>query len=179
MVTPDRATKTSLPAGSSELIARVRRGLEMFEAGECTARQLAAGMRKLAEQLDPPRESEELKRKVERVFEVWRAEMGKNGSAKLTRERRAKVEARLKEGYSVEELVAAVRNCAASDFHRGANENGTAYNDITLICRNGSKLEQFRDMGPHKLADSQRPLAFPATVLPGGEPVGGYRGPNW
>lgn len=173
--TRDQATKTPLPAGSSELIARVRRGLEMYEAGLCTARQLAGGMRKLAEQLDPPKESEELRRKVERVFEVWRAEMGKGGSAKLTRERRAKVEARLKEGYSAEEIIDAVRNCAASDFHRGANERGTAYNDLTLICRTGSKLEQFRDMGPHPVKGGAR------ATLPAAEPAPSlqYKGPNW
>lgn len=76
------------------------------------------------------------------VFEHWRTVMAHAG-AKYTAERRRKVEARLREGYTVEQLCRAVDGCRASRFHQGENEDGKVYDDLTLICRNGSKVEQF------------------------------------
>jgi hypothetical protein len=84
------------------------------------------------------------------VFEHWLERMGKNGSTRLTAERRRAIEARVREGYSVERIKRAVDGCAGSDFHMGRHEKtrGRPQNDLTLICRNGSKLETFEAMPP-------------------------------
>lgn len=150
-------------ATSSELVARVRKGLEMFEAGACTAAQLAAGMRKLAEELE---RSEGAAGKhavdVKLVFDKWVVEMGRDPQrTKLTGDRHAKILARLREGYSRDELIVAVMNVAQSAFHRGDNERQTAYDDITLICRDGAHLERFRDMGPERMPDTGTQPALP------------------
>lgn len=82
---------------------------------------------------------------VRRVWEHWCKVMGKRTNAKLTPERRKKIQARLKEGYAVERIMRAIDGCHASDFHMARREYGGSrmFNDLTLICRSGSKLEEF------------------------------------
>lgn len=83
---------------------------------------------------------------VRRVYETWVRVMGKVPSTtKLTPERRKHIQARLKDGYSVDFIVKAIHGCAASDFHmaRGERRGQKKFNDLTLICRNGSLLEGF------------------------------------
>jgi len=82
------------------------------------------------------------KEPVREVFEHWQAVMGKQG-AKLTPRRRHLVKARLKDGYSAEQLKRAVDGCRGSAFHQGANKDGTRYDDLTLICRDGEHVEKF------------------------------------
>lgn len=82
---------------------------------------------------------------VQEVMEFWKSRMGKP-KAKLTTDRRSKIRSRLKEGYSVDEIKQAITGCASSEFHMGKNDGGKVHNDITLILRTGSKLEQFKEM---------------------------------
>lgn len=77
------------------------------------------------------------------VFEHW-CEVMAHPDAKLTDERRAKIRARLDEGYTAFQILEAVDGCRASPFNMGDNEHKRVYDDLTLICRNGSKVEQFR-----------------------------------
>jgi hypothetical protein len=77
------------------------------------------------------------------VFEYWRNAMNKTNGAKLTAGRRDKIKARLKDGYTYEQMTRAIDGCLNSPFHMGDNDSGAQYNDITLIFRSGDKLEQF------------------------------------
>jgi len=80
---------------------------------------------------------------VDLVFDYWRVTL-KHATAKLTPKRRAKIAARLKDGYTVEDIKAGIDGNASSAFHQGDNENGgRVYDDLELICRSGEKLEQF------------------------------------
>lgn len=79
---------------------------------------------------------------VQEIFAYWQASLS-HPTAKLTAERRRKVEARLRQGYTVEQIKQAIDGCAASPFHRGENDEGRVYDDLELICRSGSKLENF------------------------------------
>jgi hypothetical protein len=63
--------------------------------------------------------------------------------AKLTKGRRTKITARLEEGYTAEQIKQAIDGCKASKYHMGENEQQNVYDDLTLICRNGEKLESF------------------------------------
>jgi hypothetical protein len=85
------------------------------------------------------------KSEVETVFDYWKRRTG-HPDAKLTREREMKIRARLDEGYSLDELQEAIEGCRGSPFHQGDNDRGHRYDDITLICRSGSKVEQFIEM---------------------------------
>lgn len=80
---------------------------------------------------------------VTEVFEHWREVMG-HPTAKQTPGRRRHVGARLKEGYTPAQLCEAIDGCRLSLFHMGANESQSVFDDLTLICRNGEKVEFFR-----------------------------------
>lgn len=80
---------------------------------------------------------------VTEIYDFWKQTMSLNGSTKLTSGRKSKIQARLREGYTIETLKNAVRGCAASPFHNGDNDRGKKYLDIELICRSGEKVESF------------------------------------
>jgi hypothetical protein len=83
------------------------------------------------------------------IFTYWQTVMGMP-RAKFLPERKFKIEARLREGFTPEDIMRAIDGCAVSPWHMGENPNSKKYNDITLICRNGTKLEFFmsRDKPP-------------------------------
>lgn len=81
-----------------------------------------------------------------RIFEHWKRRMSKP-LAKFTTGRRRIILARLKEGYTVAQLLGAVDACSASRWHMGENDSKTAYNDLTLVFRTGEKVEQFLALG--------------------------------
>lgn len=81
--------------------------------------------------------------RVEAVFEHWRKAMKKPPGAKLNGKRRRAVEARLREGYTVEDLCRAVDGCALSPYHMGQNDQHKRYDDLELICRDGPRTEGF------------------------------------
>jgi phage replication O-like protein O len=91
---------------------------------------------------------------TKKVFEYWRKVMGKNGRVLLTKDRKTKIQARLKEGYTVEDLKLAVDGCKLTPHNMGKNDRNTPFNDIELICRKGSNVERFRD---HAKRTKQKP----------------------
>lgn len=85
---------------------------------------------------------------LRRVFDRWVEVTGRDATrTRLTGQRRKKLEARLREGYSEEELLAAVNGITRSQFHMGMNDSGTRYDDLTVICRDGSQVERFAALG--------------------------------
>jgi hypothetical protein len=83
------------------------------------------------------------------VFSYWQQALDKP-KALLTSERERAIQARLREGYSPDTIKQAIDGCRASPFHRGQNDRGQPYDDLTLICRSGSKLESFVNLGSVK-----------------------------
>ena len=82
------------------------------------------------------------------IFCYWRDVMGKNPSTtKPTKKRIANVEARLKEGYSVEQIKTAILGCSKTPFNMGQNADGKVWDDLELICRNGENVERFHATG--------------------------------
>jgi hypothetical protein len=84
----------------------------------------------------------EFKSQIAEIFDHWQQVM-KKPQARLIRDRSRAIAGRLREGYSVAEIKSAIDGCRISPFHMGENDAGNVYNDLTLICRNGAKLEQF------------------------------------
>lgn len=73
------------------------------------------------------------------------------------------IAARLREGFSVDDLKAAIDGNHASPFHNGENDGGKKYNALELIVRDGSKVTSFIDVssrgtGPVLSEKSQRTL---------------------
>lgn len=79
------------------------------------------------------------------IFEYWKMRMGKSNNAKLNGKRLANLKARLKDGYGVEYIKKAIDGCASSPHHMGQNDQGTVYDDLELICRTSTKVENFAE----------------------------------
>jgi len=100
---------------------------------------------------------------VRQLFDFWQDELN-HPRAKLDSKRRRAIKARLKDGYTVDDIQKAITGCKHSPFHQGENDNKSVHDDIELICRNAVKLDQFIDMTEQKAAgqsatDSSR-IAF-------------------
>jgi hypothetical protein len=92
---------------------------------------------------DSPKEPT-LTERAEAVFNHWREVMD-HPRAKFGKddERIKKVIARLKDGYTVEDLKAAVDGCAKTPHNMGENERGQRYDGLHVICKNGDNVDRF------------------------------------
>src|SRR5262245_32730207 len=71
------------------------------------------------------------------LFDYWRDRLN-HPRAKPTEDRKRKVRARLREGYSVEDLARAIDGCARSTWH-----TSRGFTDLTLICRDATHVDRF------------------------------------
>lgn len=81
---------------------------------------------------------------AQRVFEHWRTVMAKDGKTKFDGKRKSNVLARLKAGYSAEDLMLAVDGCHRTPFNMGRNDSNKPFNDLELICRDSKHVDEFR-----------------------------------
>lgn len=82
---------------------------------------------------------------IQNIFEFWQKILN-HKKTKLTNDKIVKIRSRLKEGYTEEECKFAIIGCSKSDYHMGRDKNnpqGTVYDSIGLIFRNGECLERF------------------------------------
>lgn len=77
-----------------------------------------------------------------RVFGFWREHM-KHPKAALDTKREKAITARLRDGYSVEDLVLAVKGCRLTPHNMGKNDRNQVYDDIELICRDAGHVDRF------------------------------------
>ncbi len=106
------------------------------------------------------------------VFAHWLVVWKKNANTVFGSERRSKVEARLREGYSVEDLKLAVDGCAVTPHNRGETD-GQIHDDLGLICRSANQVDRFKRnaLSPPRPKPQQRLLMadpnqdFPTGVL--------------
>lgn len=76
---------------------------------------------------------------VKELFCLWQEQCG-HPKARFTLERRKALRARLKQGYTPQQLEDAIRGAAKAAY---VDDNGKRHDDLTLICRNGAKVEDF------------------------------------
>lgn len=79
---------------------------------------------------------------VEVVFEAWKTTMG-HPKAQLDAKRERAVKARLKDGYSVDDLKQAIKGCSLTPHNMGQNERGERYDGLELICRDTEHVDRF------------------------------------
>lgn len=114
---------------------------------------LVSRLRKLADRIeDPSGTSKKPKTKKEKapvpegqvgaIFEFWKVTLDHPG-AMFTDGRRKAITDRIREGYDDDTLRRAIVGCSRSPHHMGKNEEKTRYDDVTLIMRNGEKVEWF------------------------------------
>lgn len=81
----------------------------------------------------------------QRVFDCWREVHG-HPRAKFDDKRKRLVRARLKDGYTADELIEAIHGCKRSPFHQGDNKDGTVHDRFDLILRNADQIDKFRKL---------------------------------
>lgn len=109
----------------------------------------------------------DLRQAAKEIFAFWQETTGKV-TARFTDGRQRKVEARLREGYTVEQIKRGILGCQRSEFHQGLTDtsDGRIFNDLELICRTGTKLEQFIELAD-RWERQQQERATPASWLNG------------
>jgi len=78
---------------------------------------------------------------IRSVFEHWCAVFAKPPNTKLTKDRAAKVRARLRDGYTADALKQAIDGCSKSDWHLGANDRQTPFTDLVTICKSPAAVD--------------------------------------
>lgn len=119
--------------------------LTPIELGQDASKALAG--RKQNAPLAEERRGEEsdASKDASKVFAYWQEVMNKP-NAKLTKDRFTRITARLREGYTVDDLMGAILGCSMSEFHMGRNDRQTEYNDLITILKNGNQVEKMRDL---------------------------------
>lgn len=77
------------------------------------------------------------------IFSYWKEVMKKNEGAKLTAKRLKAVKARLKEGYTLDQLKQAIFGCSVTPHNMGKNDQQKVFDCLELICRSGENVERF------------------------------------
>ena len=77
------------------------------------------------------------------VFEFWIKTMKKKPKTVFGDKRRSSVTSRLEDGYTVDQLKTAILGCSITPHNCGDNDRQTPYQDLELICRNETKVDQF------------------------------------
>lgn len=87
------------------------------------------------------KQNQNFKNEIQEIFEFWKTTFCKSDQTVLSDKRKTKIQARLKEGYAVDQIKKGIIGCSKSDYHV---EN--KYTDIELICRDAGKLDRFIEM---------------------------------
>lgn len=91
---------------------------------------------------------ERLRAAVHTVFETWQKATGK-ATARLLDTRASLIAMRLRQGYSVDDLCAAVRGWQYDPWCAGDNPHGTPYNALEYLLRismNTNNVERFAEL---------------------------------
>jgi uncharacterized phage protein (TIGR02220 family) len=84
---------------------------------------------------------------------------------KLTQGRRKPVRARLREGFTLDQLKLVVDHVAVSEFMMGENDSGRAYIEPENFLRNRAKAEQWLAAKPRNGKGSVQRDPVPSDVL--------------
>lgn len=98
-------------------------------------RRLRRRVAELERELSGHRQDQPEAPEAEQVFAFWRELIAPN-ARKFTDDRRTAVQARLKEGWTVAELLDAVRGAHVDPWER----NGVTYDDLRTICKSDESV---------------------------------------
>ena len=131
---PLQSLDKSLPGSAESLqtVTTAEKSLQTVTGTTDTDTDTDTDNLKEKEQSDKPTSSES--EDIREVFDFWRKEFGPK--AKLTKDRIGKIKARLKEGFTAEELKQAVSGCKKSDYHVSGR-----YTGINTILKSAETVE--------------------------------------
>lgn len=104
-----------------------------------------------------PNEDHQIALKVpsdaDRVFAHWMQARKKRADTKFSTERQSKIKARLKEGFTVQQLCRAIDGVAKDPWpERGKSGN----DDLTIILREATQVEKFLELADGETSDGPR-----------------------
>lgn len=85
-----------------------------------------------------------------RVFVYWK-EVTTHPKSCLDEKRLRLLIARVRDGYSEEDLKLAAFGCVSSRWHQGENDAQRIYDSVELIYRGADKVDQFMRMGDEEI----------------------------
>ena len=103
---------------------------------------------------------------IDATFQHWQ-QICNYKRARLDEKRRKLISARMKDGYSLQDMQDAINGCYLSAFHQGDNQDGKRYDDISLILRDAAHVDQFITLyeeGVERLSRIQQVESRPETV---------------
>lgn len=89
---------------------------------------------------------------VQRVFETWLAESGRDPTKTKLSEKRGRLIRKAVKDYPLEDVLAALRGWKNSPWHRGENPGKHVYNELELLLRDSEHIERFRDLAVKPVA---------------------------
>jgi len=113
-------------------------------------------------------EDQEQRHKIaERIFEYWKVRTG-HPRARLDVKRRQKINQRLADGYTEQDIIDAIEGCVISPFHNGTERRVTSerysptavYNDLELILRDAKHVDQFIKIHDRHVAHQKQQAAL-------------------
>lgn len=130
---PVAGATSSTSSSPSEVVEREPRGASLVVV---TTVEPPRELRLIAPEPPPARTTAA----VNAVVEAYRLH---HPRARPGEKERRKIAARLAEGYSAEDLIAAVDGCHRSPWHCGENPEGKTYQSLDLIVRDSSHVASF------------------------------------
>lgn len=92
------------------------------------------------------------------LFEYWATKTGRTvNRSRLTPQRRSRVRARLRDGYTVEQLHRAIDGIAGTPFYAGDNDRGQRYDTFDFIMRSAENVEKGIELSGSNMGS--RPVA--------------------
>jgi uncharacterized protein YdaU (DUF1376 family) len=76
------------------------------------------------------------------IFDHWQKKLN-HPKSKFDTKRQKAVNARLSDGYTVEDLLLAIDGCSQDSWSMGKNDSGQIYDDLELICRDSAHVDKF------------------------------------
>lgn len=96
---------------------------------------------------DPDNKKTSRAAQARRVFAFWQEHL-KHPKAILDKNRKSAIEGRLKDGYTEDDLINAVKGCKLTPYNMGDNREHRVYDDVELICRNAAHVDRFIARAP-------------------------------
>lgn len=96
---------------------------------------------------------------IDEVFNYYKIKL-KHPRAKLDSRRKSRIRARLREGFSVDDLKKVIDGVLLSPYHMGDNATNTVYDGIQTIFRDAEQVEKFTALASKA---AQKQIAVPVA----------------
>ncbi|UAN58992.1 replication protein [Serratia sp. JSRIV004] len=91
---------------------------------------------------------------VRTVFDFWREAMNHPG-AKLDAKRRGRIQARLKDGFSTDDLCKAIEGAKCDSWLMGGNPSKKVYDGIETVLRDAAQVERLKALAGQPVISNQ------------------------